>query len=344
VTAHARIKCTIWRDEDFRDLSVDAQWTYQRLLSDSSRDLTGVLALTRKRWVASANGMTRERLDAALDELIARTFIVLDEDTEEVLVRSYLRHNDIAAQPNVLKSALKQARRIESPLLRAALAVELRLLPPKPADTERMAYGDPHAVAEEIDPGPLWARLSVVREAPARQDVSAGSAHHSKGSANPSAKGAEREKELVKVSRGGVGGTQSALAVQSPLLVDVAVSPPPPRVDKSRGTRLPEGWLPSEAVREWTLANSSGVDVRAELSKFQDYWLAKPGAAGRKVNWDATWRNWVRRAAEMRPAATRKPDGTPVAPIDQRVLGMMTLTERYEREEALAAQQRAILG
>ncbi len=303
MTAHARIKCAIWRDEDFRDLTVDAQWTYQRLLSDSSRNHAGVLALTRKRWIGSAAGMTAERLDAALGELADAHFVVMDEDTEEVLVRSYMRHNDVAAQPNVLKAALRQAKGVESLVLRAALAHELRLLPAKPEDTARMVHADPHAVAEEIDPGPLSARLSVVREARAERDVSAGSADRTKGSSNPSenpsGKGCPKgavEGEVVVVKRGGAGG-EMILGQQLPLVAEVAE---PPKPDKVRGSRLPDGWMPSEATREWTIANADGVDIRTELSKFQDYWLAKPGAGGRKVNWDATWRNWVRRAAEQR--------------------------------------------
>ena len=27
-----------------------------------------------------------------------------------------------------------------------------------------------------------------------------------------------------------------------------------------------------------------------------DYWCAKPGADGTKLDWEATWRNWLRKA------------------------------------------------
>jgi hypothetical protein len=42
--------------------------------------------------------------------------------------------------------------------------------------------------------------------------------------------------------------------------------------------------------------------------RFRDYWLAVPGARGRKADWGATWRNWCRRecaggsARAVRPA------------------------------------------
>jgi uncharacterized protein YdaU (DUF1376 family) len=53
----------------------------------------------------------------------------------------------------------------------------------------------------------------------------------------------------------------------------------------ARGTRLPTDWMPSEHL-----------DRRDELEKFRDYWLAVPGSKGCKLDWDATWRNWIRNA------------------------------------------------
>ena len=69
-----------------------------------------------------------------------------------------------------------------------------------------------------------------------------------------------------------------------------------PRAD--RGTRLPDDWLPSEEDRAF--AGALGVAVEREAASFRDYWHSKPGADGRKVNWSATWRNWVRRTSERR--------------------------------------------
>lgn len=67
-----------------------------------------------------------------------------------------------------------------------------------------------------------------------------------------------------------------------------------PRAD--RGSRLPVDWAPSEEDRAF--AQHEGIDPEREAGSFRDYWHGKPGAAGRKSNWSATWRNWVRRSAE----------------------------------------------
>jgi hypothetical protein len=62
---------------------------------------------------------------------------------------------------------------------------------------------------------------------------------------------------------------------------------------------------------EWFRKNCPHVDGRTEHEKFCDYWRAKPGKDGRKVDWVATWRNWMR-TAEQR--YTPRPGGRPSEP------------------------------
>lgn len=78
----------------------------------------------------------------------------------------------------------------------------------------------------------------------------------------------------------------------------------------ARGSRLPggEGWTLPDHLRAWAVSRGlSDFEVRREAEKFRDYWIAVPGAKGRKVNWDATWRSWIRRALEDR--SKRAPPG-----------------------------------
>jgi hypothetical protein len=35
-------------------------------------------------------------------------------------------------------------------------------------------------------------------------------------------------------------------------------------------------------------------DINREADKFRDYWIAKSGREACKLDWSATWRNWVR--------------------------------------------------
>lgn len=75
------------------------------------------------------------------------------------------------------------------------------------------------------------------------------------------------------------------------------VPAPAPDRPGRRGRRLPDAWTPARTPGNFTVEAGHSPDwLRRELDRFRDYWVAQPGARGRKVDWDATWRNWVRRA------------------------------------------------
>ncbi|KAB2761724.1 hypothetical protein F9L00_12725 [Brucella anthropi] len=44
----------------------------------------------------------------------------------------------------------------------------------------------------------------------------------------------------------------------------------------------------------------SEQDGQREADKFRDYWRGQPGQRGVKLDWEATWRNWCRSAAERK--------------------------------------------
>lgn len=142
---HARLLTRIWSDEDWRARSMAAQWLYKLLLSQATINNAGVLPLQPSKWSRGAADVTLPVVEAALEELAAARFVVVDRDTEEVLVRSFVRNDGVAKIPNVLKSALRQAEQIESPKLRTALAAELRRL------TATAAW----RTAEALDPQPV---------------------------------------------------------------------------------------------------------------------------------------------------------------------------------------------
>lgn len=73
-----------------------------------------------------------------------------------------------------------------------------------------------------------------------------------------------------------------------------------PAEKKSKATRLPNDWIPSQEYFD-ELAN---IDEKLKpkfnsiAATFKDYWVAKSGKDATKTDWLATWRNWVRREAE----------------------------------------------
>jgi len=61
----------------------------------------------------------------------------------------------------------------------------------------------------------------------------------------------------------------------------------------SRGMRLSIQELPPD-WRAFATKTRPELDADFCWEKFRDYWVAVPGAKGRKVDWAATWRNFVR--------------------------------------------------
>ncbi|MDL9938703.1 hypothetical protein QSJ18_18305 [Gordonia sp. ABSL1-1] len=140
-----RVAVTIWRDRDFRKLSVDAQRCYLLLLSQRDLNHAGIQPLMIRKWAQGADATTEADILAALGELQAARFVCFDIETHELFVRSFIRNDGVLKQPNVLKSALKAAQLVDSERLRRAVADELRGLRRRDAD----------AVADELDPGEI---------------------------------------------------------------------------------------------------------------------------------------------------------------------------------------------
>jgi uncharacterized protein YdaU (DUF1376 family) len=68
-----------------------------------------------------------------------------------------------------------------------------------------------------------------------------------------------------------------------------------------RGSRLPQDWFLSKAMGEWATQERPDLDVRQVAEQFKDYWVAQAGQKGVKLDWDATWRNWVRNTKAVKP-------------------------------------------
>lgn len=64
---------------------------------------------------------------------------------------------------------------------------------------------------------------------------------------------------------------------------------------KKRGTRLPDDWFLPKDWGEWATAEGWNEQaIRIEADKFRDYWISKAGKEATKLDWKATWRNWMR--------------------------------------------------
>lgn len=146
----ARIKTSIWDDPDFLALDGDAQRMYLFLLSQPDLLHPGLLPLRARKWARKLG--TVAAVTGALNTLSAARFVVVDEDTEEVLIRTFVRNDGVYKQPKVMLRMREEARQIESPALREAFLVELGRLP-----LDTMSSVSARATAEDV--------IEAIREA-----------------------------------------------------------------------------------------------------------------------------------------------------------------------------------
>ncbi len=85
-------------------------------------------------------------------------------------------------------------------------------------------------------------------------------------------------------------------------------------VEKRRGTRLPPDFAVSqewkeEGAKARLKAELPPLNLDAEADQFVDYWHAKAGKDGTKLDWLATWRTWCRNAKGTNAPAVSATNG-----------------------------------
>ena len=72
----------------------------------------------------------------------------------------------------------------------------------------------------------------------------------------------------------------------------------PKKQNDATASRLPSDGEPSLQDIEFCQSTRPDLNPHEIASGFKDYWIAQPGAKGKKLDWSATWRNWVRNARQ----------------------------------------------
>lgn len=280
---YANISTAIWRNDGFRALSIAAQHAYLMLTSQPDISAAGILSLNAKRWSRFAKGITTDDVVAALNELQDHKFVVFDTETEELLVRSFVRWDGGYGNPKRRPVILRAAAEIESGTLQRWLAAEFRRLE---LPTDSLDDSDPDSLSgsepDDMDDGlfPQGNSLS--------------------GSQSPS--------DGVVVTKG--------LVVVPPTHNTTTHNPQPPsqataspRARPDSGKRLPEDWFDTEDGQRgiaWAEKDYPLVNLAEERIKFVNYWLAKSGKDATKLSWYRTFQNWVIEANRRLPAIRDK--------------------------------------
>jgi hypothetical protein len=132
------IQTNIWAEPTVTSLTPEEQRAYLLVYTQPDLNRCGVLPYTLRRWAGLAKGDSAKRLRAAFRTLEDRRLLVIDESTEELLVRTYIRWDGLLAQPQVVGAMVRDFRTIRSATLTTAVLTELRRIWHLPVkDTER---------------------------------------------------------------------------------------------------------------------------------------------------------------------------------------------------------------
>lgn len=110
----ARIHATIWQDPEWLALSAGAQRMYVLALSQPNLSLCGVVSYTANRWAGLAKDSTVRSIRAAVKELEQARFVVVDESTEELWIRSFVKHDGVLRSPNAKSGMIRDFGHVHS--------------------------------------------------------------------------------------------------------------------------------------------------------------------------------------------------------------------------------------
>ncbi|MFZ2540170.1 MAG: HNH endonuclease [Gallionella sp.] len=103
---------------------------------------------------------------------------------------------------------------------------------------------------------------------------------------------------------------------------------------QTKGTRLPEDWVLPKPWGEWALNERPELtadEVRKMADTFKDHWIANANrATGKKADWFATWRNWVRNQ-KTNPAQSKSVQEARLSVAEQ-IMGGKNGTHRPTRD------------
>jgi hypothetical protein len=86
----------------------------------------------------------------------------------------------------------------------------------------------------------------------------------------------------------------------------------PLRSARTKGTRIPADFTVTPEMVTWAREKCPQVDGKAETEKFVNHWTAKSGKDATKLDWPATWRNWMLNSRDRYGA--RASPGTDLTP------------------------------
>ncbi len=206
------------------------------------------------------------------------------------------------AQASGCKVALLNSLRSKDVLKGSDTEIEAYLFTPRHAGRD----GEP-VILIPAQSGPLWYSSRMVRDEYIRTKRGEGTRFGDgpNGTPNPTiGDGKIAEPKSTPSQREGDGppsstSSSSTSTTESKSKAKSTADAP----SALRGARLPPDWVLPKAWGDWALAEQptwTSDYCRKVAEMFRNYWKAKPGKDATKLDWEATWRNWVFKEGAMR--------------------------------------------
>ncbi len=152
----------MWSTDDWRALTVPQQHAYQMLVQHERLSYAGTMSYAPGLLAERAAGLTEAKVRAAVRTLSSTRFVVVDEVTHEILVRSYVRHDGALDRANMGKAVAHALGLVMSDTLRTVVLGELgRFLAERPdkagwkgfAEASPDAWAVVQAIASRMESG-----------------------------------------------------------------------------------------------------------------------------------------------------------------------------------------------
>lgn len=286
---HARINMGIWQDPEWRALPPQAQHLYFTLWAHPGLSYCGVVDWRPGRIAAGAQDWTAAEVRRTADCLRARHFIVTDDETEECLIRSWVRWDELMKQPRIAVSYANAFGAVASNLIRGVVIDELVKLQERDPDLPGLTK--PQVVAM-LDLPRISARDAVLVDDPFGHGFGDNFGHRF-GDGLGQTQGEPLPRVSVPVS-----------VPPTPVPVPTPVPTTPPtgeaatasrtRKPRKHRTRLLKDWQPSRESVQKLAEEFPNYDTKRETVRFVDYYSSN---LEERVEWESTWRNWMRKEA-----------------------------------------------
>lgn len=155
---HGRIYVSIWDDPDFIALKRDEQHAYFVLMSNKGLSRCGVIDYIPSRFEGLSTDLTAAKFRVAVAGLQRSRFVIIDDHTQELLLRSHVRHDGVFDRANMGKAVGTAYEAVVSRSIRRAIGDELARLMKEAMDLPGWAglaitSPEAHAMACGIESG-----------------------------------------------------------------------------------------------------------------------------------------------------------------------------------------------